>query len=551
MSERLFRIIQAKVYKTDEIREVSMNSQDVEKSWIFDFKSVSLSKEFLKDFSDAFWASMQETFGQKPVQVGGMETGAIPLLAGVSLFAPHDRLANSFYIRKSRKKSDLANQVEGDILPDVPIVLVDDIINNGNTLRKQVKILEEKGHAVASLFACLRFQDMDAYKDLLDKGMTIRSIFQLDDFKDVLPVRNLKPAQPPLRHGKYEPEWKVTLTNKPNLYAVIPKSGPVISRDHIYMGVDDGTFYCLNKHTGDVMWTYKVLFGAAGKRIFSTPAVHKDKVIFGAYDGNLYCLNAETGKREWVFMDADWIGSSPCVDPDKGIVFIGLEFGLFKKRGGVAALSVATGKVLWKNYSMEGLTHASPAYSKKHNIVVCGCNDMFVYAFDASDGKVVWKFKTEGEVKYGAVFDDRRGVVVIASMDGGVYVLNSKDGVLYHKYEGQAGFYSTPAIVDTKIIIGSLDKKVYCFDLDSRNTIWKFETSGRIFASPVIIDNSVFIGSNDGLLRELSVTDGKIHSQLQFTERIVNKIAPDLDECRGVIYIPTHVGELYKVKIKK
>lgn len=547
-SELLFNIIKDSVYKTEEIQEVSRNSQELPKSFLFDFKSQGLSKVFLEEYAKHFWKVFQGD-SYADIQIGGMETGAIPLIAGVSLFAPSTKKVTSFYIRKSRKKSDLANLIEGDVRTGVPIVLVDDLINNGRTVRKQIAILEERGHKVSAVFACLRFRDFSAYQDLIDKGIQVVSIFELNDFSHVLPVKNLVDYQARREQViRYEVKYKVTLTDKPNLYLVIPKSGPVISDEYLYMGVDDGNFFCINTRSGEIVWRYKVIFGSSGKKIFSTPVVYKDVVMFGAYDGNLYCLDRFTGERKWVFMDADWIGSSPCVDEHRGVVFVGLEFGLFKKRGGMVAVDIRSGKPLWKNYTMEGLTHASPSYNRKTNMVVCGCNDTYMYAFHAKTGETLWKFKTEGEVKYGAIFDDKRGVVIFGGMDGGVYVLSTKDGTLVHRFQARFGFYATPVLYKDTIIIGSLDKRVYSFSLTSKETCWTFDTAGRIFASPLLDGESVFIGSNDGRLYELDAKTGTLRTSIQFTERIVNRVAIDhTKERKRVIYVSTHVGEVYKV----
>lgn len=546
MSQILFDIIVDKVYKEEGIQEVSLNSTDKKEGWIFDFKSQTLSKVFIEEYARAFWSIFPHD-SINSVQIGGMETGAIALIAGISLFAPETVKVNSFYIRKSRKKGGLANLIEGDLNSD-PIILVDDLINNGRTFRKQVLLLKEQGHSVSSLFTCLRFRDMIEYQDFISEGIKVVSIFELNDFSKVLPVRNLKKDFKDIKNlCSYTVNYKVTLTKKPNLYIVVPKSAPVLVGDFLYLGVDDGTFYCLSKKDGAVIWTYLVMFGSEGKRIFSSPVIYKDKVFFGAYDGNFYCLNRFTGKREWVFSDADWIGSSPCVDVDRGIVFVGLEFGLFKKRGGVVAIEIKSGKALWKNYTMEGLTHASPAYNKKTNVVVCGCNDNYVYAFDAKTGSILWKYKTEGHIKYGAIFYDKKSLVIIGSMDGGLYVLNINDGSLYHKFEARYGFYSTAVLYGDYLIIGSLDKNVYCFDILSKKVKWTVETFGRIFASPILDGNKVFVGSNDGRLYDINAKTGESNMVVQLSERIVNRIQVDYEQAKRVLYIPTHTGELYKL----
>lgn len=545
MSKMLREIIIRKVYK-EEIRLVSKAGGKPSK-WILDFKSQALNREFLQEYARCFWDAFQDQFSGS-VQIGGMESGAIPLITGVSVFAPEGRSVNAFYIRKSRKKSDLANLVEGELTND-PIILVDDILNAGRTAVKEIKILEDMGKTVSAVFVCIRYRDLSFYQELINRGVKIVSIFELNDFSHDLFVGNLtEPERLAPNLEKYQVDFRIRLTERPNFYAVVPKSGPVLTGEHLYLGSDDGGFHCVRTDDGSRVWTYQVPFGTAGKYIFSTPAVYQDRVIFGAYDGNLYCLNRFTGKREWVFSDADWIGSSPCVNEREGAVYVGMEFALPGKRGGVAAVDIKTGNLKWGNYSFPGLAHASPAYSEKHGLVVCGSNDHTFYAIKAETGEVVWQFQTTGEVKYGAVFDDTRDFVIFGSMDGGVYALRVADGSLYHRFDARFGFYSTPALSGSRVIIGSLDKFVYCFDLDTKSTAWTFETSGRIFASPVIDGDSIFIGSNDGRLYEIDIDSGRAVSVTQFSERIVNRIRISRqDDDRRVLYVPTHACELYRL----
>jgi outer membrane protein assembly factor BamB/orotate phosphoribosyltransferase len=542
MSKILFDLIQKEVFKQDEIKKISLDGEGVEKSWIFDFKATSLRADFLQEYSGSFWGAFTDI---SSIQIGGMEAGALALIASVSLGSKIH--TNTFYIRKSRKKSDLANLIEGEMEKDIPIVLVDDILNSGSTFKKQILILEERGYKVMALFVCLRFRDMSYYKEITDKGIAVYSIFELNDFAKVLPVANLVNKEK-IDTLKYTEKYSISLTNKPNLYVVVSKSAPLLIGDHLYVGVDGGYFYCLNKNDGSVVWVYKVMFGAGGKYILSSPAVYKDTVIFGAYDGNVYCLDRFTGKKKWVFVDADWVGSSPCIDESRGVVYIGLEFAIQGKQGGVVAIDIETGKEIWKNYSIKGYVHATPLYNKKYDLVFCGSNDHFMYAMDARSGEIVWRFEVGGDIKYGSVVDEERGLLIFGAFDGYLYIIKIKDGSLYHKFQAYAGFYSTPIIVEGTIVIGSLDKYVYCFDISIKQLVWKKSTLGRVFASPTLYGKSIFIGSNDGRLYELDYRTGVLITTTQFSERIVNKAQVEGVGDKIIVYVLTHTGSIVKLE---
>lgn len=536
----LYETIVKDVFKQEELQELNKITQK-DLAWIFDFKTLSLDKKFLTAFVSAFEDAFSDV---ESFQVCGMESGAIPFVSAIALLSP--KCKNAFYIRKSSKKHDLAHLIEGKPAEGLPLIIVDDLINRGGTVQKQLAILKDVQQKPEAVFTILRFRDKEDYREAFGDSLRIESVFELNDFQSSLGLSNKHDkATKPLTKGAWEFAWRLKLSSS-NPYYVVPKSGIVCDDEKIYVGTDTGYMYAVSRDKGEIVWGSKIDFGTMGKSIFSTPALYKDRLYFGAYDGNLYCLDTSTGKRVWVFMDGDWIGSSPCVSADGKVVYVGLEFGLINKRGGVAAVGATTGRALWTYYEMSGLTHASPAVSIKLGVVVCGCNDNFIYCLDRKSGKLKWKFETKGEVKYSSVFDEKRRIVIVASMDGNVYCLSTDTGDVYAIFSAVGAFYSTPFLHQDCVFIGSLDKWVYCFSLKIKEMIWKFETKGRIFASPVVYKNSLFIGSNDGRLYEIDTVRGEAISAIQLSDRIVNRVVVSEEKGAKVIYIGTHGCELYK-----
>ena len=534
---KLKKIISEEVFVTKGKENILSPGGD-EIKWLFDFRRALLKPDVLDAISDVF---LERFSGKFPLQIGGIEVAAIPLITGLVMgLNERDRKINGFFIRKSRKKDGLMRMIEGMVTAE-KIILVDDIINTGKSFIRQVEVLEGIGKKVDTVFAVLRFRDSEYYKYFHDKGIRVESLFTLDDFADSLKVKNLVDKKEGPVPMPFKAEWCFKSEN-PNYFYVVPKSGPAIDETRLYFGSDSGNFWAINQTDGSVAWKYKVGFHAKGKYIFSSPAIYKDFVYFGSYDGNFYALDKETGKKSWIFMEADWIGSSPCVAPDLGLIFVGLEFGLFRKQGGIAVLDAETGKKKWE-YFMPGLVHSSPAYSAKRNVVVCGSNNFSVYGFNAKTGKLLWEFKTDGEVKASFVFDEERGVVCFGSFDKHLYILRANTGELVHKVETGEAIYSTPVAYKNFVYIASLDKILYCINLDTGAVIWKFATSGRVFASPKIIEKRIYIGSNDGRLYELDPETGKNTAFFQATERITNAIA--CNPSTKKIFLPTFANEIY------
>lgn len=533
--ERLKKVIASRVFVKN-TEEPIVNPLGIASSWIFDFRRAFLDAQVLSDISALFWKKYAD---QEKFQIGGVEAAAIPLITALIIGArQYGSEPNGFFIRKSRKKTGLLRLIEGQLTND-RVVLVDDLINSGDSLRRQIEILKDEGKRVTDIFVILRFRDVANYTYFADKDISIHALFSLHDFSDLVPLQS-PPTSAAVPHA-FKAKWRFK-SEGANYFYVGPKSAPAIDADNIYFGSDSGYFWAIKQSDGSVVWKFKVGFHARGKYIFSSPVVYENSVFFGAYDGNFYSLDSQTGRKRWIFMEADWIGSSPCLAIDLSLIFVGLEFGLWKKRGGIAALNIRTGDKVWE-HSMPEYTHSTPAYSAKNSIVLCGCNDSAAYAFDARSGSFLWKYQTGGEIKQSFALDESRGLVAFGSFDKCVYVLKITSGELVHKIETREAIYSTPLIFENKLFVASLDKRLYCIDIDTGHIRWHFETGGRIFASPEIFQSKLYIGSNDGKLYELDPESGANTARFQATERITNKIA--FNTRTGKIFLPTFANEIY------
>ena len=88
----------------------------------------------------------------------------------------------------------------------------------------------------------------------------------------------------------------------------------------------------------------------------------------------------------WSYKTGSDVKSSPVVCDNS--IFVG------STDGNIYALTTA-GKLLWKYHTVAGV-EAPPLYS--NGIVVVGAMDGIVYALNGKTGKLIWKYKTEGQV---------------------------------------------------------------------------------------------------------------------------------------------------------
>ena len=513
-------------------------------NWFLDFKGVMLKPRMLDALATLFWEHMKE---RPSFQLGGLETAAIALIGGIAVKAASEGVQlNAFYVRKSRKVDGMQRMIEG-ALTDEEVVLIDDALNSGKSIVRQVEALKAEGRRVVEVCVIVAFRPQEYYEYFKKNGIRVLSIFTLEDFPETggLLKAHLEPRK--ALRVPFDVQWKFS-SEDPQYFHVVPKSAPVLDEERVYFGADNGTLWAIRQRDGSVAWSHRVLFGAGRKKIFSSPCLCDGVVYFGAYDGNLYALDAKTGKKRWIFMEADWVGSSPCAAEDLGSVFIGLEFGLWKKQGGIVALDAKTGEKKW-THDIETLVHSSPAYSSAFSAVVIGSESGEVYALDAKSGKKRWTHSSGGAVKGGFAFDEERGLVAFGSWDDHIHIVGMEHGEKVHAIHTHKPIYSNPLIAGGKLYMGLLDKRIVCVDVRSGNLLWEFWTHSRVFASPVVIDDSLYCGSNDGRLYELDLATGKERGFFQATERIVNKIAYNPGTER--FFVPTYANELYCLSRRK
>jgi outer membrane protein assembly factor BamB/adenine/guanine phosphoribosyltransferase-like PRPP-binding protein len=541
LSEEFKRAIEqrALVRSSERVRIVNSAAGTPHKgAWLFDFRAVMLEPKWLDAYAEIFW----EKHGHRyPFQVGGMETAGIPLVTAIVMKGVERKTpVNGFFIRKSRKREGLMKAIEGT-LTNEPVILVDDLINSGDSILKQIEILEDVGAEVSAVFAVLCFRASESYNHLRQKGALVEWLFTLEDFG--LPLQKTVDRI----SREFSVVWRKKPTNQPSFEYVIQKSAPVADDKRVYRGTDSGSMQALEQTTGDIAWSFEIGKHPFGKGIFSSPALHEGILYFGAYDGNVYALEAESGAMRWKFEEADWVGSSPAIAANLGLLYIGLEFGLLNKRGGIAAIEMKSGKKTWEDRT-PALTHGSPLYIQEEGLVVVGSNDGVVYAYDAKTGTKKWTYQTGGDIKTRPAYSPEHRLVYVPSMDSKLYALAAADGSPRWALQTGSGIYSNPLVLKNSVYMASLDKTLYRLDAESGREQATFETGGRIFASPVFADSSLWIGSNDGKLYELDPETLKQRGSFQCSERIVNAVAYNGATRR--LFVPTVANELYCLERK-
>ena len=348
-------------------------------------------------------------------------------------------------VRKSRKKDGLANIIEGVPLEGVPAILVDDLVNSGDSLLRALEILRAADIRVARIFCVLSFSNPDFLKKFAQFGEGIELSYLLDPSDLGLVVGRKDEDMPAVLFPKRKTLFKSTFFHKT---LVVPKSSPAVSGGKAFFAGEHGEVRSVDVATGEEFWKFAIPATPAEKNILSSVVETPDSIVFGAYDGALYALGKTDGEVRFRTSVADWIGSTPAYDPRDGAFFIGLEH--FGKMAGSIMRINRDGEPEW-NVPLPDFVHSSPIFLSDSDRVICGTNGGELFCLRTSDGFELWKKSFSAPIKAGFCFVPETDSVCFGAFDGNFYCVSAKDGSERWRIRTPHIVYSTPAYRDGSV----------------------------------------------------------------------------------------------------
>jgi outer membrane protein assembly factor BamB len=223
---------------------------------------------------------------------------------------------------------------------------------------------------------------------------------------------------------------------------------PCIAHDHVFFGSDDGFVYALVASNGRFIWRYDLAAPVRGR-----PYVTNELVIVGAESGEVVALEL-SGNRKWGFRARKNVTSSPYVDLDEGICYIGSSDGY------MYALDAHNGYQSWR-FRTNGPIISSPVVAG--DLLYFGSADGILYALNAQTSREKWKFTAEGPIVASPIFHN--GVIYVGGTDAHFYCVDAQSGKERWKFKANGPITSKAHIVGDVILIGSMDKTLYALPL--------------------------------------------------------------------------------------
>jgi eukaryotic-like serine/threonine-protein kinase len=324
------------------------------------------------------------------------------------------------------------------------------------------------------------------------------------------------------------------------------RSTPLILGKRVFVGSADNYLYALDT-SGNLLWKFK-----ADAAIHSSPAAFKNTVCFSSRANTLYVVDQSSGKLKWQKQlgqdlpyewSFDYYISSPLVSGST--IYTGSGDGY------VYALNAANGNVQWK-FNTGSRVRSTPAmYNDKVYFGDCAGK---VYALDKSTGTLVWQFATIGDTLKNENFGfDRKAIIASPAISYGDVVVGSRDGYLY-AIDAQTGtkkwqynynvswVISSVAIKDSIVVTGTSDGRfINALHLRDGKELWRFAVSAPVWSSPSIVNDKVFNAVNDGNVYCLDLYSGKEIWRFRTNERLFSSPVP----AAGNLYVGNDEGMFY------
>jgi orotate phosphoribosyltransferase len=112
--------------------------------------------------------------------IGGLELGAVPIVAAVCAQSFHSRPVNGFVVRKEKKGHGTDQKIDGNFKPKTTVVLIEDVTTKGGSVMQAVNAVRAQGATVKKIITIVDRLE-GAEENLKKEGLVLAPIFTTRD----------------------------------------------------------------------------------------------------------------------------------------------------------------------------------------------------------------------------------------------------------------------------------------------------------------------------------------------------------------------------------
>ncbi|MBI2609317.1 MAG: PQQ-binding-like beta-propeller repeat protein [Deltaproteobacteria bacterium] len=271
---------------------------------------------------------------------------------------------------------------------------------------------------------------------------------------------------------------------------------PLYYQNKVYVGANDGFFYCLHAHSGRVVWKYQTEYS-----ILSEPIINNHSIYFLNSQDELYALDLESGKWQWHYKrdfkkDRMTIHGSSTPLVSHNSLYVGFSDGYF------VSLNSATGALNWIKKLVEGGRFqdidSQPVFQGDRVYILT--YEGSLYALSSHNGKVLWKKSIQG----GRGFTLQGDVLYVSTLQGELKAFSSGEGQELWSWKVKNGSLTAPVVIDKTVLVGGEKSGLHAVNIKTGKEVWAYKLTFGLSARPFALHDKIYIFSNGSKLSVLS-----------------------------------------------
>lgn len=287
------------------------------------------------------------------------------------------------------------------------------------------------------------------------------------------------------------PSWKTLLGD----FVVAP-----LAEDgrRIYVATRDAAVRALDPATGSVAWQAEGL----GGRLSAADGA----LLVRAEDGTLWSLQPRTGAVRWR-AETGVAGPLPAsIDGDRALV----------AGRGLAAVDLASGRVLWKDTSGEETT--APPVSAGPRLLV-GEADGTLRCRDRATGLTLWTLRTGGALVAPPLVDGGRRRLYLGTTDKRILEVSTDKGEPGWAWRVGADIGHPGLLLQGHVVFASFDAVLYALRRGG-NLAWRGALPSRPLSAPLLVGEHLLVACLENELVAFARDTGAKAGQLRTTAEI-------------------------------
>jgi orotate phosphoribosyltransferase len=175
LRRKLFTLLKERAFRRGRVVLASGRESD----FYFDMKPAMLDPDGANLLAEIILQQIQDV---KADCIGGLEMGAVPLIAPVAMRSvDFGRRLPGFFVRKAVKDHGTKKRVDGTDIAGKTVVILEDVTTTGGSAMDAVKAVEEAGAKVALVLSILD-RGEGAAELYAKAGIPFKSLFRAEEF---------------------------------------------------------------------------------------------------------------------------------------------------------------------------------------------------------------------------------------------------------------------------------------------------------------------------------------------------------------------------------